>query len=190
MRRDRICVNYPVGTTIEENPGGYLWTKIAGDTWYDVGDNEIRNDREMDALLDRGKAEVIIVEKGLTVQVIPSFDLEEGDYVLMRWGFWDEINEPLLDPNGSQWLWRVAGWKNTDDGHWTVALDAPQNMLAMVGYAHFGEHIGYDFDPLLLPVGPATVFHYVEKDEQHPRWDSEWDWSYQYTFVDPPEVPE
>jgi hypothetical protein len=190
MRRNRTCLNLPEGTTIENNPGEHLWTKVREDAWYDVSDHEVRDNNAMDDLLNDGTAEVVIEETGLTVQVIPSFDLEEGDYVLMRWGFWYDIDESLLDPNGSQWLWRVAGWTDTDDGLWTVALDAPQNMLAMVGFAEFGEHIGYDdFAPILLPVTAATVFHYVEKDEDHKRWDDEWDWTYEYTFVDPPAVP-
>jgi hypothetical protein len=190
MRRDRICVNYPVGTTIEESPGGYLWTKIREDMWYDIDDRATRNDRMMDDLINGGRGQVIVVDKELATQDITACDLEEGDYVLTRWNWQDDLDAPSFDPNGSQWLWRVAGWTCNDDGRWSIAFDSSEKLLYMVGYAEDPTGgLGWDYAPIIIPLGPDTVFRYVDKDQTHVRWDHTWDWSFEYEFVSPPVVP-
>jgi hypothetical protein len=189
MRRDAICAHLHWGATIESSDEGTLWTKVYDNTW-DDGRGRHYTDREMDDLLARGRATLIIVDKGLELEPIPSFDLEEGDYVVMTFGCWTECDPLLYDPAKSQILMRVAGWTNSDgDDNWVIALDAPELVMNMIDWSQYQGENGYDRDPLLLYVGPATVFHYVSKGQDHETWDDEWDWTGAYTFVDPPEVP-
>lgn len=188
MRRNRICVNLPVGTTIRE-VGGYLWTKIGENMWSDGTLPGINSDRAMDDMLADGDGHVEVVNLELVSEPIVAGDMEEGDYVLMKWGFWDEdpVTVQLFDPAASQWLWHVAGWSNNTDGNWTIVLDAPHSTLLMVGLA--GRPDGdFDIHPIQLPVGPDTVFHYVEKVPRAEHFGDGWDWEYEVTFVDPPEV--
>lgn len=191
MRRDRVCQRLEEGTTIESRNERTLWTKILDGVW-DDGTGALYSDRQMDEKL-AGGAQVIIVDKGLTLRPIPSYDLEEGDYVVMTWGFWwegDTGDRPLFDQEKSQLLLRVAGWNNSDgDDNWVLMLDAPESLMNMIEWSLYQGENGYDHDPILLYVGPETIFHYVEKGQGHDEWDDEWNWSYQYDIYGPPEEP-
>lgn len=193
MRRNHVCEHLPVGSTIESSDEKTLWTKAYDDAWFDDNSSHVHwSDREMDDLLGRGRAQQIIVDKELELEAIPAFDLEAGDYVVVTFGFWLEAgDDPLLfDPARSQTLLRVAGWTRSDgDDNWTIALDADEHTMDMIDWSQYQGENGYDRDLLSLYVGPATVFHYVSKGQDHLRWDDLWDWSHQHEFVDPPEVP-
>jgi hypothetical protein len=134
MRQDRVCVNLPDGSTIMES-GRWLWTKIHDNMWMDDR-SEKMTDRAMDDVLAT-RGELVIVDKGLATRGITAFDLEEGDYVVMTWGFWNSADAPLFDQEQSQLLFRVAGWHNSDGGddHWSVILDAPEHLLMMIGWS-------------------------------------------------------
>lgn len=188
MRRSRVAQTWPVGSTYYRGEN-WLLTKTNENHW-DDGDGQIYIDRDIDRMQDNGDGELVINNLGLEFQAIPSYDLEAGDYVVMTWGFWESPDDPLFDPDRSQTLFRVAGWLTNEpdrDGDWKLLLDASESVLRMIDRAKWpGE--GGDPEPITLYVDADDVFQYVEKVPQHLK-DDGWDWTYDYTFVEPPEDP-
>jgi hypothetical protein len=176
------------GATIEVD-GKWLWTKICDNKWGAEDGFDTVDDAEMEQMLARPGSQQIIVEKDVQSEPVVSYDLEEGDYVLMTWGFW-HTGEAMCDPGKSQVLFRVAGWLNSDgDDNWVIGLDAPENVLWQIGWSEFpDEGVGNELDPQFLYVGPQTNFQYVIKGQDHLRWD-DYDWSGSYNLVGPPDEP-
>ncbi len=187
MRRDRICARLPIGATIEYGSRAPVWWKIDEDRWND-GTRDVWTNRQMDDALGRG-AEVITVDKELQGEMIIAADLEEGDYVVTRFGFWWGGDEPTYSEEHSQMLWRVAGWTNVDGNMWTLVLDAPEGQMLTYWWSETTDPDELDCVPLQVIVDPRALFFYVTPGQDHPRWDDGWDWTYGYEFVEPPEVP-
>lgn len=181
MRRNRIAAGLPVGTTIEEPmPKGHdpnLYYKI-NEKWWDDGQGSCGNwvnNNAMDTKLNGG-ASIVVVHLDLKTEPVRACDLEEGDYVVLSFGFWWECQ--LLTDARSQMLWRVAGW--TSPGG-SLIVDAPDDILSLVSRAEHGEE-GGDRDPILLNVDDDEMFAFVTTGQEHDTW--EHDWSYEYRVVE------
>ncbi len=193
MRASRVATTLPVGATVYYGED-LVATKTNDDYWdwpYPTQRGPM-TDRDVDHDLDGSECEQVIIDLGMPLKLIPVYDLEEGDYVVLNWGCWDDPECDLFDPNKSQMLFRVSGWLTNEpdrDGQWKIALDAPEGLLAMIGRAEWCGEESYDIEPITMYVSPDDQFAYVADPPKHMRWDTLWNWSGLYDFVDPPEEP-